>query len=208
MSDNNYSTPFLFNSEVFLGADSGYYRSVQLDSLENLDKHDGNKCFGCNGLSAHPLRDENGNLWNLGMSLTSSLKYNLIKVPGNGIASSKEAMKKGKIICTFPTRRNGILGSSHSFGMTSKYIIVIEQPNYLCMSKILASIVKGDTLKDWFEWCPKDKNRFFVVEKESGRILKTEYMSTESFYFMHFINCYVEDEQVIIHSIKCIQIAN
>jgi len=195
MSDNTYSTPFLFNSEVFIGADSGFIRSVNPANLSSPERHDA-KCLGCNSLCAHPLRDENGDLWNLGMSLTSSLKCNLVKIPGTGVSSSKDAVKKAKTICTFPTRRNGMLGSSHSFAMTARYIVVCEQPYYLSMSKVMASVVKGDTVKDWFEWRPQDKNRFYVFDKTSGKVSKTEFMSSEAFYFMHFINCYEENGQV------------
>jgi carotenoid cleavage dioxygenase-like enzyme len=46
------------------------------------------------------------------------------------------------------------------------------------------------------EWRPQEKNRFIIVEKNSGKVLKTEFISAESFYFMHIINCYEENNQV------------
>lgn len=50
---------------------------------------------------------------------------------------------------------------------------------------------------DWLEWRPQEKNKFVIVEKSTGKIFKTEFLSAEGFYFMHFANCYEEDNQVI-----------
>lgn len=59
------------------------------------------------------------------------------------------------------------------------------------------NLLIGDTLKDILEWKPQDKNRFVIVEKSTGKVFNTEFLSSESFYFMHIFNCYEENNQVI-----------
>jgi len=151
-------------------------------------------------MTAHPLKNEDGDLFNMAMSLSmTALKMNILKIPASasaGVKTTKDAMKKGKIFCTLPSRRNGALSSPHSFGMTRNYIIVAEHPYFICTSKVLSSLVKGTTISEWFEWHPEDKCVFYVIEKATGKILKTDYITEDPFYFMHFINCYEEDEQV------------
>jgi carotenoid cleavage dioxygenase-like enzyme len=62
--------------------------------------------------------------------------------------------------------------------------------------------VKGYCVKDWVEWRPEDKNRFYVIEKATGKVVKNEYMTAEAFFYMHVINCYEvsdgDDEQIVI----------
>jgi len=85
----------------------------------------------------------------------------------------------------------------HSFAMSANYIIIIEQPSVISLSKILASSVKGYAMKDWVDWRPEEKNRFIICTK-SGKHVKTEFISAESFFFMHVVNCYEVDDQIIV----------
>lgn len=202
-----------------MGAESGAFRTLNQQSLASTERHDAKKCFGCEGnslyllqnleifilfvrfpaLTAHPLQTEDGDLYTMAMSLSlTALKMNILRIPGkkSGAKSTKDAMKKGKIWCTLPNRRNGAVGSPHSFGMTKNYFIVVEHPHFISMSKVLSSLVKGTTINEWFEWHPHDKVAFYVIEKATGKILKTEYISDGPFYFMHFINCYEDGDQV------------
>jgi len=198
MSDNSYSTPFLLGKDdVHIFADTAFFRGVNMSGFSgDGEKFDVSKCFGCNALSAHPMKDENGDSWQIGSSLTAPLKYLVVKIPQGD--SAKDSIKKAKTICSITTRWNGAMANIHSFGMTPNYIILIEQPSVICLSKILASSVKGYALKDWVEWRPQDKNRFYIVEKATGKVIKTEFMSAEAFFYMHVINAYEENDQIVI----------
>lgn len=83
--------------------------------------------------------------------------------------------------------------------MTSKYLIFIEQPYVMNVTRAISSCIKGNqTFKDWLEWRPEIKNSFFIVEKETGRVLKTELLAESPFFFLHFINCYEENNQIVV----------
>jgi len=70
------------------------------------------------------------------------------------------------------------------------------------VGRILSSLVQGGTLKEALEWRPEEKNRFIIVEKATGKIFKTEFLSENSFYFMHAINCYEENNELVVDIIS------
>jgi beta-carotene 15,15'-monooxygenase len=167
---------------------------VDPNSLTTDEKCDGNKMFGLNGQSAHPLTEPSGDMYNIGFNLFPTAKYCVIRLPKS--SSSREMFKKAKIIATIPSRWTGAMAINHSFGMTERYIVFVEQPYVVSVSRIAQSVLKGDTLKDVLEWRSQEQNRFHVVEKATGKIFKTEFVSSEAFYFMHFVNCYEQNDQV------------
>ena len=109
-------------------------------------------------------------------------------------------MKKSKIICTIPSSWTGLMSYTHSFGMTKNYIIFIEQPYCMGIAKAAFCIVKGQgyCFQDWLEWRPEHRNRFYIIDKESGKVVKSEFMSQDPFFFLHFINCYEDNNQIVI----------
>jgi len=65
------------------------------------------------------------------------------------------------------------------------------------IGKAAKSILKGSpTFSQYVEWRPEPRNRFFLIEKETGKVLKTEIYAAEAFFFLHFINAYEENYQV------------
>ncbi len=46
------------------------------------------------------------------------------------------------------------------------------------------------------EWKPNERCRFFLIEKKTGKVIKTEYVSAEAFFFLHIVNCYEQNNQV------------
>src|SRR5579875_3628998 len=85
---------------------------------------------------------------------------------------------------------------NHSFAMTSKHIILVEQPFVMNLAKAARTYLKNPAFREWLEWRPELKNRFFVVEKATGKLMKTEFVSQDPFFFLHQINAYEEDDQV------------
>lgn len=75
----------------------------------------------------------------------------------------------------------------HSFGMTKNYIILVEQPFVLNASKILGSVLTKTMVSSWLEWKPSLGNRFFIVEKATGKLLKADVVSEDPFFFLHII---------------------
>ncbi|ODN02416.1 Beta,beta-carotene 15,15'-monooxygenase [Orchesella cincta] len=127
------------------------------------------------------------------------LKYQIVKIPlPNEGETSEEALKKAKIICSISSRSALCASPCHSFGMTEKYIIFIEQPLIIVAKKMIAGILQKSCKRDYMEYRPEMKNKFHVVEKETGKLLKTEYLSADPFFFLHIVNCYEQENELVM----------
>jgi len=89
-----------------------------------------------------------------------------------------------------------------SFGMTQTHVVFIEQPYVVKVSRVLAAKVKEYSVKEWLDWQPTEKNRFYLIEKSSGKVVNLEILSKEPFFFMHVINCFQEGNQVRLSEIE------
>ena len=67
---------------------------------------------------------------------------------------------------------------------------------FYCSIKLAASKIKGSTFYECLDWCPKEKNLFHIVSKETGKPLlpKFKLISSDSFFFLNFINCYEDKD--------------
>jgi len=109
-------------------------------------------------------------------------------------------MKKSKIIASINSSWTSMMSYTHSFGMSKHWIIFIEQPYVMNVGKAAVSYLKGGhTFSDWLEWRGENfKNRFWLIEKETGKVLKTDFRAKETFFFLHVINAYEDDGQVVV----------
>lgn len=74
----------------------------------------------------------------------------------------------------------------------------MEQPYVLNVTKILGGILtKGQCFMDWLEWRGELRNRFYLIDKQSGKVHKTDFVTQDPFMFTHFINCYEDDGHVV-----------
>ena len=200
LTDNDSINLFQIGNEAFASGETCFFRKIDPANLSTGEKFDTNKCFGLNVACAHPLTDENGVTYTLGSSVLTGLKYNIVKIPAGGKSGSnaKELMKKSKIIATINSSWTGVMSYNHSFGMSRNWIIFIEQPYVMNVAKAAMSYLKGGhTFSDWLEWRGEGfKNRFWLIEKETGKILKVDFRSSDPFFFLHVINAYEDDGQV------------
>jgi len=60
------------------------------------------------------------------------------------------------------------------------------------LNKILSSVIsKGQSFRDWVEWNPEYKNRFYIIDKVSGKhVGGAEFFSEDAFFFVHLSKVY------------------
>ncbi|ODM94718.1 Beta,beta-carotene 9',10'-oxygenase [Orchesella cincta] len=202
MSDNCSASIYQCGRHLIASSPTTFFNRINSETLCSEERFDAKKYLGQNGYGVHPLVDEEtGTMWNMGFTVLPTVKYNIVKIPGT---SSKDMtmdalLSKGSTVASISPRWNGALSFNHSFGMTKNYIVFIEQPYVVKISRVLAATIKDYAVKDWLEWRGSDKNRFLIIEKSTGKVFSTEYMSADSFFFLHVINCYEnEDSQIIV----------
>ncbi|CAL8109442.1 unnamed protein product [Orchesella dallaii] len=201
MSDNCSASIYQCGRHLIASSPTTFFNRINTETLCTEERFDAKKYLSQNGYGVHPLIDETGTMWNMGFSVLPTVKYNVVKIPN---ANSKDMamdvlLSKGSTVASISPRWNGALSFNHSFGMTKNYIVFIEQPFVVKVSRVLAATIKDYAVKDWLEWRESDKNRFLIIEKSTGKVFSTEYMSVDSFFFLHVINCYEnENSQIIV----------
>jgi carotenoid cleavage dioxygenase-like enzyme len=164
-------------------------------NLETKTKHDASKLFGLNLLTPHPLTDPiTGETYNIGSAVqVTGTKYSVLRVP-RAQSSVREVMKGAEVIASIPSFWTGFLSYNHSFGLTPNYLILIEQPLFISVSKVLGSKMAS---KEWLQWRPEARNHFHIIEKRSGRVLfkGLHLVSSAPFFFLHIINCFESPDE-------------
>lgn len=133
--------------------------------------------------SAHPHFDRARNLhYSYLVEFGRQSKYRLLAIDNE---SGQET-----VVATIPVDRPAYM---HSFGMTERYLILTEFPLVVNPLKLLLS---GRPFIQNFEWRPERGVRFHVVEKTSGRVVRTA--RCEAFFAFHHVNAFEEGEDVVM----------
>lgn len=200
LTDNGNVSLFQIGNDVFACGETCYFHNISPGSLKPRERYDASKTFGMEIMSAHPLTDEDGAVYNIGVSFKTGLKYNIVKITPSSTSPVKDSIKKAKVVASIPCSSNTHISYMHSFGLTKNYIICIEQPYGISVSKVLAASMKKheQCQLDWMDWREGVRNRFILVHKQTGKVIKTDFYSATPFFFFHVINCYEENDQIII----------
>lgn len=85
----------------------------------------------------------------------------------------------------------------HSFGMTEKYFILIENP--LVLSKLwkmcFMNFLKYSFL-DILKWKPELKSRMHMIDRKTGKNVKT--FLVDNFFAFHHVNAYEDANEIVV----------
>ncbi|XP_040832896.1 beta,beta-carotene 9',10'-oxygenase isoform X3 [Ochotona curzoniae] len=126
--------------------------------------------------------------------------YNVIRVPPAKVDLG-ETIHGAKVICSIASTEAMKPSYYHSFGMTSNYIIFIEQPLKMNLWKIVTAKIRGKAISDGISWEPQYNTRFHVVDKSTGQLLPGRYYS-QPFVTFHQINAF-EDQGCVVIDMCC-----
>ncbi|XP_037513001.1 carotenoid-cleaving dioxygenase, mitochondrial [Rhipicephalus sanguineus] len=198
LTDNNIGNVYSLGDELFCTSETCFMWKVDQDSLEAVQRYDVNKLVSVNLASAHPITQEDGTSYNLGASFISGLKYHIIKIPPPGKGCS--GLKRASVAYHIPSSWKTTFSYYHSFGMTRNYVVFVEQPLLVNAMRLVGSRIKGYSFKDCFDWAPKEKTKFVVLDRSSGAVLKTRFVADPLFFF-HVVNTYEDDGHIVFDMI-------
>ncbi|CAG7660715.1 unnamed protein product, partial [Allacma fusca] len=100
LTGNNSSNIIIIGKDVYTLGDSCFFHRIDPENLENKERHDTNKLFNFNIHTAHPMPDSNGDLWNIGytVSVFTGLKFYILKIPQR--TTVLERFKKSKTVAS------------------------------------------------------------------------------------------------------------
>eukprot|EP00096_Caligus_rogercresseyi_P013890 TRINITY_DN6479_c0_g1_i1.p1 TRINITY_DN6479_c0_g1~~TRINITY_DN6479_c0_g1_i1.p1 ORF type:complete len:580 (+),score=199.11 TRINITY_DN6479_c0_g1_i1:41-1780(+) len=201
VKDNCNSSFYHFGDLVMASNDRAFDRIVDPDSLETGDLIDMSHLF--NMKTARPLRDHNGDYYNLAASFVTGNKYHFIKFkrPSHQVNYGQDNFpSETKFVATIPSRFPHHIGYFHSFGMTDNFLIFCEQPMAYDVNRLKQQRqhAQGESFRDCLEWMPGERNHFHIVDKRSGRSIEINYITDRSYFFFNFVNCYESGEHIIV----------
>lgn len=94
------------------------------------------------------------------------------------------------VVATIPAERPAYM---HSFGMTERYLVLAEFPLVVNPLRLKFS---GKPFIRNYEWEPGRGVRFHVVEKETGRVVRTA--QGKSVFAFHHVNGFDEGDDVVV----------
>ncbi|CAB4062439.1 RPE65 [Lepeophtheirus salmonis] len=148
---------------------TAYERVIHPETVSTRDIIDMSRFV--NIKTGRPLRDHNGDYYNLAASFITGNKYHFVKFPKASSEmnyGSESYPNDVKYVATIPSRFPNHIGYFHTFGMTDKYLIFCEQPMAFDVRKLKTIQAEGRTYKDCLDVMCGERNRFYIVEKKSA----------------------------------------
>jgi len=198
LTDNDAINIFTLEDAVYVASETNILRRVDAESLATQEKVDMTKLVGVNLASSHTYQDSSGQSYSMGTSLLSGPKYHIIRTPATPTGKAQDALNKMAILATIPSSWKVNFSYYHSFGMSENYLVFIEQPLIINSMTLVTSQIKGKCMRDCMTWSPEEQNKFFVIEKLTGKILPVKYRSKKAFFLFHHINTYEENGQLVV----------
>ena len=206
LTDNVHGNIYAIGSDLYCASETCNIWRINPETLEAEYKVDLSKVTSVQLASSHPHTEPDGTIINMGSSFMTGLKYHIIKIdPNRELKHNQNKHKEHKynfplteVLSSFSSTWKTMFSYAHSFSVTNKYIILIEQPLLINMVKLIAAVVKQQPLRDCFVWCgEREKTRFHVINKESGHILHYIFYAPP-FFFLHTINAFEDGNHIVI----------
>ena len=199
MTDNNFNNVVRINGQLFAACETALVTRIDGRTLETLEKVDLSKLLGVNLCCSHPVTDWDGTVYTLGVTFIPGFRYQVNRVPAAPTAADgRQAFAGARCLLSMPSSWTTAYSYYHSFGVTEHYIVFMELPLLLVLSKVMAMVVKGNSLKDCIEWHPEYRVKLYLLHKTDGRLLKTKYITDVAFFQTHVCNAFEEDGAVIL----------
>ncbi|KAB7507438.1 Beta,beta-carotene [Armadillidium nasatum] len=184
--------------EIFVSSETCYMRRIEQNTLDTKEKVDMHKIAGTNFASSHVITDDTGTSYNIGFTIFSGPKYHIMKRSPSNNNTGKDVWLNTRCITTLPSSWKASYSYVHSFGLTENYLVFLEQPLLVNVLRLATSQVKGRSLNDCLEWHPQELVKFIIVNKKTGEVVKTKYISDEPFLVMHHVNAYEVKGQLVV----------
>ena len=128
MTDNCACNVYKLGGSLVASTETCLLRRIDAETLDTNEKIDLSGMV--NIASARALTDpKTKDVFNITGTFLKGLKYHFVKFPASKThLTPKELLSSGSIVATINSRMTTCFSYYHSFGMTDKYLIMIEQP--------------------------------------------------------------------------------
>lgn len=152
------------------------------ETLESVGVYQYEEKYKQHITTVHPLTDESKGLaYNLVTRFSRISHYRMLKIDAEGTSHVV-----GEIPVTEPAY-------IHSFGMSQRYLILVEFPLVVYPLKLLFQV---KPYIENFQWKPKRGATFYIMDRENGELVRT--VKTDAFFAFHHVNAFEEKNELIV----------
>ncbi|XP_075540043.1 carotenoid isomerooxygenase-like [Dermacentor variabilis] len=196
LSDNAQLNVMPLGDEVYAMTETPDMIRVDPASLETREKKTLSKMVAVHGATSHPLLDaDDGAMYNIGTHIGARLSFVLVHfLPGG----SESLVDRVRTVGTIPLQSHISVPYVHSFAMTEKWVVVLEQPTSMHLPSMFASRYLGyKALINALQFDANKNVRFHVMNKKTGELHPTVFESA-AFFTFHHINAFEQGDELVV----------
>ena len=111
--------------------------------------------------------------------------------------------ERATILANIPSRWPLEPGYMHSFAMTDRYFVLIEQPLGMGVPAMVKGLLRNRPLIESMRWRGNKGSIFHVIDRMTGELVDERIVyKAEAFFFLHTINAYEENGHLVV-DISC-----
>ncbi|XP_022912105.2 carotenoid isomerooxygenase isoform X1 [Onthophagus taurus] len=195
-SDNAMISVYPFGDELYAFAETGIMFKINPDDLSTEKKVDLNDLLMVVNHTSHPIINQDGSAFNLGLQITPTGPVHCIINFPKHHENNNTNEPKIRIIASIPAKWPLNPSYMHSFGMTENYFILVEQPLCVSVIDLVKCKFKNQPFIGALKWFYDEKVKFTILSKKSGKLVYEFY--SDPFFYLHIINQYESSNQIII----------
>ncbi|XP_073993644.1 neither inactivation nor afterpotential B isoform X2 [Rhodnius prolixus] len=199
VSDNCMISVYPFRDELFTFGELPTIYRIDPDTLDTMYSVNASKYVNIVHHTSHPHVMEDGTVYNLGLSIgPAGPKYSIIHFPHTKKEGSTtdDVFKEAKIIAKIGTRWPFHPGYMHTFGVTTNYFLIVEQPLCVSVPDKLLQKFNDKPMSSMLKWYSSHPTIIYVVSRNTGKVTNTFY--AEAFFYLHIINQYEDRDHIIV----------
>lgn len=191
-TDNTFISVYPISGDLYALTETARYNQIDINTLDLKTRVDLEEKFEIISYTAHPHVMNDGSVYNIGHTVTSSgAHYNILHFP-----NTPNLLENVKIIAKLPTRFKLHPSYFHSFGITENYFVIIETPFTMSVTSLLKMVMVSLSFTDILKWLPDENTRIILINRQTGKLEHVFY--ADPFYFLYIVNQYEKDDHVVL----------
>lgn len=197
-SDNAPIALRMYGGDWYATTEAPFIHKVDPTTLETISKIDLHKELNINSQCPHPHLLPDGSSYTILHAVgATGPKYDIVKIPPKPLDGKSHVFAKPEKVASVDARWKMNPCHMHSFGVTEKHIVILEQPLTIDVMAMVANTMKEKPFIGGMEWKTDKLVKIHLVNRETGKQVKQK-IKCEAFFYMHIINCYEKDNQLVI----------
>ncbi|KAK8773132.1 hypothetical protein V5799_012335 [Amblyomma americanum] len=197
-TDNTLVNVMPVGDELYAMTETPYMYRVDPVTLETLERKNLRDLVAVHTATAHPHLDpDDGATYNIGTQMGAHPSFVLIHCPP-GRDGGESSVDRVRVVGKVPLQSRMSVPYIHSFALTEKWVVVLEQSLALSVPAMLRSrFLGGDAYMHALKFDSKKDVRFHVMDKKTGQ-LHPAVFEADAFFTFHHINAFERGGDLVV----------